>query len=185
MSLARIKSYNPKKGQTTRTYSYRGTIYREEDGWYKVEEDDAAYFREATADGNPDSPLVFHVCATQEEAAALDRRERDAAERRAAPTRPNRIPGYEEPSFPAKASLGPGRGDLSATEMHPHPTQTGEPGEDLELDASPDASPLAGARKVEGLGTPDKPVAQAIPGAPTRTPSTPPAHHRRDDGAKK
>ena len=77
--FVRIKPFNPKKGYKVRTYTYGGTKYVEEQGWYQVADDKlAAELRELTqAAYDGESPPLFDVC-TRDEALAIEKRERAA-----------------------------------------------------------------------------------------------------------
>jgi hypothetical protein len=77
--LVRLKPFDPRRGQVLRRYTHAGIKFHGERGWYRVEKPVAEYLR--TVRNQPtdaNSPFAFDVC-TEEEAKALDARERDAA----------------------------------------------------------------------------------------------------------
>jgi len=73
----RLKPYQPKKGFTTKTYTFRGHRFEESKGWSQVNDDAlVAELRELHQKPYDDqSPALFDVC-TKEEALALERSER-------------------------------------------------------------------------------------------------------------
>lgn len=83
--LVRLKSFDPRRGQVVRRYTYAGIKFHEERGWYRVEKAVAEYLRGVRqVVGDEVSPLAFDVC-TEEEAKALEvREETDAKVRKAA-----------------------------------------------------------------------------------------------------
>ena len=81
--LVRLKPYNPKCGFFLRRFSYRGVRLQEERGWYRLNGEVGEYFRGVRqVDIDPNSPLAFDVC-TEEEARALEEKERKEKRRRA------------------------------------------------------------------------------------------------------
>lgn len=76
MKFVRIKPFNPKRGQTMRSYTrVEGRdIYREERGWYEVQDDkEADELAKVRVDADdPRSPLAFDVAATREEAEQIE-----------------------------------------------------------------------------------------------------------------
>ncbi len=74
--LIRLKPYNPRKGYVTRRYHVRGTLFREDRGWYECKDPEFADYLEKLhqRSGDEDSPLLFDVC-TREEAQAIEERE--------------------------------------------------------------------------------------------------------------
>lgn len=72
--LVRMKSYDPRRGQVLRRYTYRGIRFQEERGWYRVEKEVGEYLRTVRQNPGPHSSLAFDVC-TEEEARTLDARE--------------------------------------------------------------------------------------------------------------
>lgn len=82
--LARIKHFNPKKGQTMRTHAFNHGSERakfvEGAGWYEVDLALAARLKEIRcSDMDPDSNLAFDVC-TPAEARKQDAREEQERE---------------------------------------------------------------------------------------------------------
>lgn len=81
--LVRLRPYNPKRGCLLRRFTYRGIRFMEDRGWYRVDEEIAGYLRGVRqVDSDPDSSLAFDVC-TEEEARALEEKERKEKRRRA------------------------------------------------------------------------------------------------------
>jgi len=77
--LARLKPYNPRRGNIIRRFSVFGIKFREAKGWYKVPDEVAAYLRTVCVDNNdPESAPAFDVC-TEAEARAMDKKARLAA----------------------------------------------------------------------------------------------------------
>lgn len=74
--LARLKPYNKKKGCLIRRFTVFGVRFQEERGWYKVDDEVAAYLQTVHQDNNdPDSTMAFDVC-TQDEAEAMESEEK-------------------------------------------------------------------------------------------------------------
>ena len=70
--LVRLKSYDPRRGNVLRRYTYDGIKYQPERGWYRVEKSVANYLRSVRQQPlDQYSPLAFDVC-TDEEAKALE-----------------------------------------------------------------------------------------------------------------
>lgn len=86
--LARIKPFNPKRGNKVRTYTVYGIKFLEEKGWYRVNAKVAAYLEKVTRDGDPEGVEIFDVC-TEEEAIALEAKDRKKAMERASVSEPN------------------------------------------------------------------------------------------------
>ena len=77
--LVRLKSYDPRRGNVLRRYTYGGIKFQPERGWYRVETPVADYLRAVRQQpSDPYSPLAFDVC-TDAEAKALDAIEADEA----------------------------------------------------------------------------------------------------------
>jgi len=84
--LVRLKPHDPRRGCVLRRFAYRGIKFHQERGWYRVEQAVADYLcavRQVAGDEH--SPLGFDVC-TDDEAKALDAREKEGAVPRAAAT---------------------------------------------------------------------------------------------------
>ena len=59
---ARIRPYNPKRGATAQSYTFKGVRYLEEKGWYEIDNRDLAiYLSRVTLSSDPDGPRVFEV----------------------------------------------------------------------------------------------------------------------------
>jgi len=74
----RLKPYNPHLGQVLRRLSVGGRLFREEQGWYIVDDATAVMlskFRQIEAD--PRSPAAFDI-GTKREALVMEREERKA-----------------------------------------------------------------------------------------------------------
>jgi hypothetical protein len=70
--LVRLKSYDPRRGQVLRRYTYDGIKFQPERGWYRVERSVADYLRTVRQQPSDQfSPLAFDVC-TDAEAKALE-----------------------------------------------------------------------------------------------------------------
>lgn len=77
--LVRLRRFDPRRGNVLRRYTYAGIKFHADRGWYRVEPQVAAYLREVhQRPGDPHTPLAFDVC-TDEEAKALDARDKAAA----------------------------------------------------------------------------------------------------------
>ncbi|MGN6107862.1 MAG: hypothetical protein ACTHU0_22330 [Kofleriaceae bacterium] len=77
--LVRLRRFDPRRGNVLRRYTYAGIKFHEDRGWYRVEPQVAAYLREVhQRPDDPHSPLAFDVC-TDDEAKALDARDKAAA----------------------------------------------------------------------------------------------------------
>jgi hypothetical protein len=83
--LVRLKSFDPRRGNVLRRYTYAGIKFHQERGWYRVNKDVAAYLRTVhQVAGDEVSPLAFDVL-TEDDAKALEAREEaDAKVRRTA-----------------------------------------------------------------------------------------------------
>jgi len=80
--LVRLKPFDPRRGQVLRRYTHAGIKFHGERGWYRVEARIAEYLRTVRQQmADPNSPLAFEVC-TEEEAKALEAREREGASAR-------------------------------------------------------------------------------------------------------
>jgi len=84
--LVRLKPFDPRRGQVLRRFTHAGIKFHGERGWYRVEKAVAEYLRAVRhRSADPNSPPAFDVC-TEEEAKALDAREKDTANARKAAT---------------------------------------------------------------------------------------------------
>lgn len=71
--IVRIKPYDVRRGQTRRTHSVRGMMFREEGGWYEVNDRTAAYLATVrVSENDPASKLVFDVADSREHAAEIE-----------------------------------------------------------------------------------------------------------------
>jgi hypothetical protein len=106
--LARLKPHDPRRGHVLRRFTYAGIKFDERRGWYRIEPDVAEYLRTVhQRPADPHTPLAFDVC-TDEEARALDARDKEAANPRKTATddielSPARADGTVPP--PRKAAL--------------------------------------------------------------------------------
>lgn len=79
--LARLKPYNGKQ-YILRSYTVFGIKFMGDRGWYRIDEDVAAYLKKVKQrDNDPDSAQAFDVC-TEAEAAAIEESEKKQALRR-------------------------------------------------------------------------------------------------------
>lgn len=86
--LARLKPYNKRRGHVLRIVNYRGIKFEAQKGWYKVDDQTAAYIASVHQDPyDHDSPLAFDVM-TQEEAEATEAAEDKRAEEKAKAAEP-------------------------------------------------------------------------------------------------
>lgn len=107
--LVRLKSFDPRRGQMVRRFTYAGIKFHEERGWYRVEKSVAEYLRSVRqVAGDEVTPLAFDVC-TEEEAKALDTREASEAKVRKAAADDVR--------------LSPARGDMTTADLAKAPTR--------------------------------------------------------------
>lgn len=84
--LVRLKPYDPRRGHVLRRYTYRGIKFHEERGWYRVDKAVADYLREVRQVPSDEySPVAFDVC-TDDEAKALDAKDKKATAKRKAAT---------------------------------------------------------------------------------------------------
>jgi hypothetical protein len=89
--LARLKPYNPRRGHVLRSYTILGVRFKVERGWYEIDATLAARLRTIRQRSNDaDSPDAFDVM-TKEEAVALEQREQEIEDKRAAPNKPTRV----------------------------------------------------------------------------------------------
>lgn len=86
--FVRLKPYNATRGFVMRSYTTGPYTIREERGWHRVPAAVAQELRSVReVDEDPHSPLAFDICATLDEAKALDdaeaeeKRERKDAKR--------------------------------------------------------------------------------------------------------
>ncbi len=108
--LVRLKSFDPRRGQIVRRFTYAGIKFHEERGWYRVEKSVAEYLRSVRqVAGDEVTPLAFDVC-TEEEAKALDVREESEAKVRKAAADDVR--------------LTPARSDMATADLVKAPTRS-------------------------------------------------------------
>ena len=108
--LVRLKSFDPRRGQIVRRFTYAGIKFHEERGWYRVEKNVADYLRTVRQVAGDDvTPLAFDVCS-EEEAKALDVREESEAKVRKAAADDVR--------------LSPARGDMTTADIGKAPTRS-------------------------------------------------------------
>lgn len=123
--LVRIKPYNPKAGARVRSYTYKGTRFREEAGWYRVKKDLADELRELVQDDtDPLSLEVFDVL-NEEAALAVEEREQQRRERASA-LRPNVAPELRRTDprrnvLNASSAGGAGGGTMTTRDLNPAP----------------------------------------------------------------
>jgi len=87
--LVRLKPYDPKRGHVLRRYTAFGVRFDESRGWYRVSDEVAAYLASVHEQPGLDyTPLAFDVC-TEEEALAVEAREKKEQEERAVASAPN------------------------------------------------------------------------------------------------
>src|SRR4051812_4075603 len=77
--LVRLKPYDPRRKFVLRRYTYAGIQFHVARGWERVPKDVADYLKNVRQlEFDPYSPAAFDIC-TEEEAAALEARERELA----------------------------------------------------------------------------------------------------------
>lgn len=153
----RLQPYNPKKGFVLQDFSVLDTRFRADGGWYEVPTDMAEYL--ATVHERMDdesSPLAF-VVLTEEEAHALEERERQAREALLARATAPRL--VETPAARAvKQSSGTlTTGDLprprpftpQARPVAPAPAPVPQ---EFEEPTAPPPAPVSAPRRVSGRG---------------------------------
>ncbi len=87
--LVRLKPYDPKRGHVLRRYTAFGIRFDESRGWYRVSDEVANYLAAVREQPGLDyTPLAFDVC-TEEEALAVEAREKKEQEERAVASAPN------------------------------------------------------------------------------------------------
>ena len=87
--LVRLKPYDPKRGHVLRRYTAFGIRFDESRGWYRVSDEVAKYLAGVHEQPGLDyTPLAFDVC-TEEEALAVEAREKKEQEERAVASAPN------------------------------------------------------------------------------------------------
>jgi len=87
--LVRLKPYDPKRGHVLRRYTAFGVRFDESRGWYRVSDEVAAYLAGVREQPGLDyTPLAFDVCS-EEEALALEAREKKEQEECAVASAPN------------------------------------------------------------------------------------------------
>jgi hypothetical protein len=118
--LVRIKPYNPRAGCVVRSYTYKGTRFREEAGWYRVPLKLASELRELLQDEN--DPLSQEVFDVLSEEAALQIEEREQQRReRATAARPNLAPELRR-TDPRRNVLNAGTtGTVTTSDLLPAP----------------------------------------------------------------
>ena len=85
--LVRIRPYNPKRGQTMRSFGYKSIRFRIEQGWYRVARAIGEHLATVRcSDMDPESQLAFDVC-TEAEARRIIEAEVSEGER-GTPARP-------------------------------------------------------------------------------------------------
>jgi len=106
--LVRLKPHDPRRGYVLRRYTYRGIKFHDERGWYRVEKAVADYLRQIRqVAGDEHSPPAFDVC-TDDEAKAVDAREKEGAVPRAAATDDIKLSAArsDQPAAPAARTEG-------------------------------------------------------------------------------
>jgi hypothetical protein len=87
--LVRLKPLDAKKGHVIRRFTTFSTTFEEARGWYRVNEEMAAYLQTVhQVPNDEDTPKAFDVC-TDEEAKAIEAAEKRKAEERARAAEPN------------------------------------------------------------------------------------------------
>lgn len=110
--LVRLKPYDPKRGHVLRRYTAFGVRFEESRGWYRVSDEVAEYLGKVRQQPGLDyTPLAFDVC-TEEEAVALETREKREQEERAIASAPN-VATAQDVSAVAPRS----RGDLTTADL--------------------------------------------------------------------
>lgn len=146
--LARLKPFNEKKGYRTRTYMIDGARFYVERGWYEVPVSLGEKLKELHQDHyDEDSPALFDV-ATQKEAEAIDRREKQAViNAKASARRPAQVVRTRLPigPLPTNNTGGiealPEGGDFTTEDISSSDSEDGETGEEQKLlDPNPDGS---------------------------------------------
>ncbi len=182
--LVRLKPFNPRRGFVMRTYvdGISGAVFKEERGWYEVEDAMAAKLKEITSKPeNPESPLAFDVC-TREEAVALERRIRRQLQERAIATDPNSVEGASRDHLGGRTPRSPAardantlttddlKGEPLLKDVHDEPADEGDlDSEDLAADVAKHAAKTApkktaaAKKSAAGKGT------SLLPGAPDGT----------------
>lgn len=80
--LVRLKTHDPRRGQVLKRFVYKGIVFQEDRGWYRVSADVAAYLRKVRQrEHDPHAPLAFDV-ATEEDARAVAAKEESEAKAR-------------------------------------------------------------------------------------------------------
>lgn len=113
--LVRLKPHNPRRGFVMKTYvdGLSGAVFKEERGWYEVPTALAEKLREITSrPENPESPLAFDVC-TRDEAVALERRIRRAAQERASASDPFSVEGASRDHLGGRTPRSPAARDTN------------------------------------------------------------------------
>lgn len=134
--VIRLKPFNPRKGLKLRTYTYKGTAYKSEAGWYEVPDTIAAYLSTVhQEENNPESPPAFDVCATRADAMALETAEKRAEAMRAEAANPHRVHVVGSDGMTESTHASASRGTLSTSDLRSDPTPTLKGSvEDLESD---------------------------------------------------
>lgn len=97
--LIRLKPYDRKRGFVLRRYSFMGMRFREDQGWYEVEQEVAALVKEIkqppVGDTPPElAPLAFDIM-TADAAVVMEEEQRKAKEERAKAVSPHRMAAPE------------------------------------------------------------------------------------------
>ena len=118
--LVRLKPRDARRKHVLRRYAYAGIHFHEARGWYRVSAEIAEYLRGVRQmEFDLYSPAAFDVC-TEDEAQAIDAREREAAgtRRTAMDAVPMSVP-RPGASTVTTADLGASRGELEPDEAAP------------------------------------------------------------------
>jgi hypothetical protein len=108
--LVRLKSFDARRGQVVRRYTYAGIKFHEERGWYRVEKGVAEYLRSVRqVAGDEVSQLAFDVCSEEEAKTLESREEADAKVRKAAAD---------------DVRLSPARSEVTTADLAKAPTRT-------------------------------------------------------------
>lgn len=191
--LVRIKPFNPRRGYVMRSHidGPTGAQFKEERGWYEVPKAVGERLKEVTSKPlSPESPLAFDVC-TREEAIALEKRARAAAQERASASDPlsvnaasrdhlggrtSRFPAARDGNTLTTADLPNGQ-RVTKDELHDEPADEADlESEDLAAEvaktsAKASSKAKGGGRKATSApavpGAPKAAAGSLLPGAPT------------------
>lgn len=110
--LVRLKPYDPKRGHVLRRYTAFGVRFDESRGWYRVSDEVAEYLGKVRQQPGLDyTPIAFDVC-TEEEALALETREKREQEERAIASAPNVATAHDVSALNPRT-----RGDLTTADL--------------------------------------------------------------------